>query len=99
LRDQLIEVGDLVVGELTAVLEQRPAQPFERGIGPLLRAPRFVYSLTGVSDDMELIEGDPGVVEFVGDAFDEGPRCFPGRRCGRANGVQRPRWCRHLALR
>jgi hypothetical protein len=44
LPDQLIEVGDLVVGELAAVLEQRPPQPFERGIGPLLRAPRFVYT-------------------------------------------------------
>lgn len=74
LRDQLVEVGRLVAGELAAVLEQRPTQPFERGIGPLLPAPHLVYSLAGVSDDMELVEGDPGVGQLVGDAFDEGRR-------------------------
>ena len=31
-----VEVGCLLVGELTSILEQCPAQPFERGVGLLL---------------------------------------------------------------
>ena len=50
LRDELAEVGCLLVGELTSVLEQRPAQPFERGIGLLLQAPHLVYGLASGSD-------------------------------------------------
>jgi hypothetical protein len=36
LRDEPVEVGCLLVGELTSILEQCPAQPFERGVGLLL---------------------------------------------------------------
>jgi hypothetical protein len=78
--DELVEVRCLLVGEFTSVLEQRPAQPFERRIGLLLQAPHLVHGLAGVSDDMELVEGDPGVRQIVGHSFDEGRRHVDAHR-------------------
>jgi hypothetical protein len=60
-RDQPVKVSSLLVRKLASVLEQRPAQPFERGIGLLLQAPHLVNGLAGVSNDVEFVEGDPGI--------------------------------------
>jgi hypothetical protein len=73
LRDQHVELGGLFVGQLASVLEQRPAQTFERRICLLLQAPHLAHGIAGVSE-MELVEGDPGVGEIFGDTFDEGRR-------------------------
>jgi hypothetical protein len=74
LDDEAIEVAGLVGGEFAFVLEQGPAQTFERWIGPLLDAPHLVHGLARMSDHMELVEGDRGLGQMVSDAFDEGWR-------------------------
>jgi hypothetical protein len=37
-----------------------------------LQAPHLVHGLARVSDDMELVEGDPGIREIVSRTSDEG---------------------------
>jgi Bacterial extracellular solute-binding proteins, family 3 len=74
LRNEPVEVGCLLMGELSSILEQRPAQPFEAGISLLLRASHLVDGLAGVSDDVELVEGDPGIRQIVCHAFEKGWR-------------------------
>ena len=61
-------------GEFAFVLEQGPAQTFERWIGLLLDAPHLVHGLARMSDHMELVEGDRGLWQMISDAFDEGRR-------------------------
>ena len=55
-------------------LSKGPAQTFERRIGSLLGAAHLVYGLARMSDHMELVEGNLGLWQVVGDAFDEGRR-------------------------
>src|SRR6516225_9503896 len=59
LDDEAIEVAGLVGGEFVFVLEQGPAQTFERRIGSLLGTPHLVYGLARMSDHLEAFdEGD-----------------------------------------
>ena len=71
LDDEAIEIAGLVGGKFVFVLEQGPAQAFERRIGPLLGAPHLVHGLARMGDHMELVEGNRGLWQMVGDAFDE----------------------------
>src|SRR4051812_20448282 len=61
LDNEAIEVAGLVGGEFAFVLEQGPAQTFERRVGSLLGAPHLVYGLARMSDHMELVEGNLGL--------------------------------------
>jgi hypothetical protein len=61
LDEEAIEFAGLVGGEFAFILEQGPAQTFERRIGSLLGAPHLVYGLARMSDHMELIEGNLGL--------------------------------------
>ena len=72
LRDESIEVRALAFRETLAILEQRPAQAFEAGIGLLLAAAGLVHGLGGMGHDMEFVEGYAGVGQMFRHAFDEG---------------------------
>ena len=72
--DQRIQIGGLVGRQLAPVLEQRPAQPFQIGIGLLLDTAHLVHSGRCMCDDMKLVERDAGVGKVVGDPFDKSRR-------------------------
>ena len=46
------------------------------GVGLLLDAARLIEGVARVGDDVELVEGDLGVRQVLGDPFDEGGRPF-----------------------
>ena len=72
---QAVELG---VGEVFGFFEERPSQALEFGFVTLFDASGPVEGLTGLGDDMELVEGDFGVGQMFGDALDIGARHVDG---------------------
>ena len=69
-----VEIGPLAFGQTLAILEQHPAQALEAGIGFLFEAAGFIDGGRGMSDDVELVEGDTGIGQMLAHALDEGRR-------------------------
>ena len=80
LGDQGVEVGSAFVGQAGTVLEQGPAQPFEARVGALFEASHLVDSGRRMGDDVELVEGNSGVGQVLGDALDESRRHVDAHR-------------------
>ena len=72
--DERVQIGAGSEREARAILQERPAQALERGVALLLDAPGAIHGVVGAPDDMKLVEGDPGVGQMLGTAFDEGGR-------------------------
>src|SRR6266852_2939966 len=75
LGDQGVEIGPAFGGQAATILEQCPAQSLEAWIGPLFETPGLIDGGGRMGDDVELVEGDAGVGQMLGDA--------PGLRRGR----------------
>lgn len=65
-----VQLGALFGVEAVAVLEQHPAHPLEGRVPLLLLATGLIDRGRGMGNDVELVEGDLGVREVLGDALD-----------------------------
>src|SRR5271155_2694869 len=74
LGDQAVEIGATFVREAIAVLEQRPAQPFEAWVGALFEPSHLVDGGGRMGHDVEFVEGDASIGQMLAHAFDEGRR-------------------------
>lgn len=68
LGNQRIQITALCGTQAVSILEQRPAQPLEIGIGALLLPTDPVERSGGLGDHVELVEGDAGFGQVLGDA-------------------------------
>ena len=74
LGDQSIQVSGGFRLQFRTILQQRPAHSFEGRVGALLEAARPVHRRAGVPNDMEFVEGDASVRQFLAYPVDEGRR-------------------------
>lgn len=73
-RDARIQIDRDAGREARAVLQQRPAQATERGIGALLDVPRTIDRRVDVPTDLELVERHTYVGRMFDTALDESER-------------------------
>ncbi len=78
LRDERIQVGTSIRRQASAIPQEFPTQALQARIGLLFDAPGLVDGGAGVGDDVELVEGNPGVGQVLGHALDEGGRHVDG---------------------
>ncbi len=59
-RDQGVQIGGGRARQIGTILQQRPTQALQGGVGMPLQATRPIDCRAGVRDDMELVERDAG---------------------------------------
>jgi hypothetical protein len=78
LRDQGVQIVAGIRRQIRPIMQQLPAQSLEARIGALLDAAGLIDGGIGMSDDVELVEGDLGVGQVLGYAADKGRRHVDG---------------------